>query len=387
MSASTGGDSSETLTVELGSRRYDIRVGEGLLAEAGRHIAPLLKRPRVFVVSDSTVAALHLPTLAAGLAAQGIAHEAIVLPPGEGTKDFAHLERLCRALVERRCERSDLIVALGGGVIGDITGFAAAILLRGIGFVQIPTTLLAQVDSSVGGKTAIDLPEGKNLVGAFHQPRLVLADIGVLATLPRRELLAGYAEVAKYGLIDRPDFFAWLEAKGPALLAGDPALLRQAVVASCAAKAAIVARDETETGDRALLNLGHTFGHALETEAGYGERLLHGEGVAIGMVLAFQLSARLGLCPPEDAARVERHLAAVGLPTDPRGALGQGGGAGGGAGGGIDPARLIAHMRRDKKVQDGRITFILARGIGRAFIARDVDPALAERLLADRLAA
>ena len=369
----------ETLTVELGSRRYDIRVGQGLLAEAGRHIAPLLRRPRVFVVSDSTVAGLHLPALAAGLAAQGIAHQAIVLPPGEGTKDFAHLERLCRALVEQRCERSDLIVALGGGVIGDITGFAAAILLRGIGFVQIPTTLLAQVDSSVGGKTAIDLPEGKNLVGAFHQPRLVLADTGVLATLPPRELLAGYAEVAKYGLIDQPDFFAWLEEHGRALVAGDPALLRQAVVTSCAAKAAIVARDETETGDRALLNLGHTFGHALETEAGYGDRLLHGEGVALGMLLAFQLSVRLGLCPAEDAARGERHLAAVGLPTDPRGALGQGSG--------VDPARLIAHMRRDKKVQDGRITFILARGIGRAFIARDVDPALAERLLADRLAA
>jgi 3-dehydroquinate synthase len=372
-------DSRQRLGVELGSRRYDIVVGGGLLDEAGRHIGPLLKRPRVFVVTDSTVARLHLPALAAGLAASGIRHEAVVLPPGEGTKDFAHLERLCRALVEKRVERSDLLVALGGGVIGDITGFAAAILLRGIGFIQIPTTLLAQVDSSVGGKTAIDLPEGKNLVGAFHQPRLVLADTGVLATLPRRELLAGYAEVAKYGLIDRPEFWAWLEAHAAALLDGDAALLGQAVAASCAAKAAIVARDETETGDRALLNLGHTFGHALETEVGYGERLLHGEGVAIGMVLAFQLSVLLGLCPAAEAERVRRHLGAVGLPTSPRDAFGQGLGP--------DAARLVQHMRRDKKVQDGRITFILARGIGRAFIARDVDPALAERLLAERLAA
>ncbi len=372
-------DGRQRLGVELGSRRYDIVVGGGLLDEAGQHIGPLLKRPRVFVVTDSTVAGLHLPALAAGLAASGIQHESVVLPPGEGTKDFAHLERLCRALVEKRCERSDLLVALGGGVIGDITGFAAAILLRGIGFIQVPTTLLAQVDSSVGGKTAIDLPEGKNLVGAFHQPRLVLADTGVLATLPRRELLAGYAEVAKYGLIDRPDFWTWLEEHGAALLDGDTGLLGQAVATSCAAKAAIVARDETETGDRALLNLGHTFGHALETEVGYGDRLLHGEGVAIGMVLAFQLSALLGLCPAADAARVQRHLGAVGLPTSPRDAFGHGLGP--------DAARLIQHMRRDKKVQDGRITFILARGIGRAFIARDVDPALAERLLAERLAA
>jgi len=377
LAAAPPGSGPDRLVVELGSRRYDILIGPGLLAEAGQRLRPLLRRPRVLVVTDETVARLHLPRLAAGLAAAGIAHDAVVLPPGEGSKDFAHLEQLCQRLIGLGLERSDLIVALGGGVIGDLAGFAAAILLRGVGFVQLPTTLLAQVDSSVGGKTAIDLPQGKNLVGAFHQPRLVLADIETLATLPRRELLAGYAEVVKYGLIDRPDFFAWLETAGPRLLAGDPAALRQAVLTSCAAKAAVVARDETESGDRALLNLGHTFGHALEAEAGYGERLLHGEGVAIGLVLAFELSARLGLCPPEDAQRVARHLQAAGLPTDPAPLLGRGAEAG----------RLLQHMRRDKKVADGRITFILARGIGRAVIARDVDPAAVEQFLAERLAA
>jgi 3-dehydroquinate synthase len=364
--------------VELGSRRYDILVGPGLLERAGAQLLPLLSRKRVLVVSDETVAALHLPRLAEGLLAAGIEHQAMVLPPGEATKDFAHLEQLTRAIVKHGIERKDLILALGGGVIGDLTGFAAAVTLRGIGYVQLPTTLLAQVDSSVGGKTAIDLPEGKNLVGAFHQPRLVLADLDALATLPKRELLAGYAEVVKYGLIDDPGFFAWLEQNGEALIGGDAALRRHAVMTSCRAKAAIVARDETETGDRALLNLGHTFAHALEAEVGYDGALLHGEAVAIGMVLAFELSERLGLSPPGDADRIRRHFDRIGLPTGIHRASGQRR---------FDAARLIQHMRKDKKVSGGRITFILARGIGRAFVARDVDPAEAERLLADRLAA
>jgi 3-dehydroquinate synthase len=364
--------------VELGSRRYDILVGEGLLERAGAELLPLLERKRVLVVSDATVAALHLPRLAAGLAAAGIEHRSVVLPPGEGTKDFRHLEQLTRALVAEGVERRDLILALGGGVIGDLAGFAAAVILRGVGYVQLPTTLLAQLDSSVGGKTAIDLPEGKNLVGAFHQPRLVLADLDTLATLPPRELRAGYAEVVKYGLIDDPLFFAWLEANGPALIAGDAALRRHAVMTACRAKAAIVARDETETGDRALLNLGHTFAHALEAELGYDDRLRHGEAVAIGLVLAFELSERLGLAPAGDAKRIARHFRAVGLPTDPQYLRGPQQ---------FDAARLIHHMRKDKKVSGGRIAFILARGIGRAFVARDVDPAEAERLLAERLAA
>ena len=364
--------------VELGSRRYDILVAPGLLERAGTELLPLLSRKRVLVVSDETVAALHLPRLAEGLATAGIEYKAVVLPPGEATKDFGHLEQLTRAIVGHGVERRDLILALGGGVIGDLTGFAAAVTLRGIGFVQLPTTLLAQVDSSVGGKTAIDLPEGKNLVGAFHQPRLVLADLDALATLPRRELLAGYAEVVKYGLIDDPAFFAWLERNGSALIDGDAELRRHAVMTSCRAKAAIVARDETETGDRALLNLGHTFAHALEAEVGYDGALLHGEAVAIGMVLAFELSERLGLAPAGEADRIRRHFDAVGLPTDIHRAAGQRR---------FDAARLIQHMRKDKKVSGGRITFILARGIGRAFVARDVDPAEAERLLAEQLAA
>ena len=373
----SGPAATATVGVELGSRRYDILVGEGLLERAGAALLPLLNRRRVIVVSDETVAALHLPRLAKGLVDAGIAHEAVVLPPGEGTKDFRHLERLSRALIGHGLERRDLILALGGGVIGDLAGFAAAVVLRGVGYVQLPTTLLAQVDSSVGGKTAIDLPEGKNLVGAFHQPRLVLADLDALSTLPQRELLAGYAEVVKYGLIADPAFFAWLEENGAALIAGDAALRRHAVMTACRAKAAIVARDETESGDRALLNLGHTFAHALEAELGYDDRLRHGEAVAIGLVLAFELSERLGLAPGGEAKRIARHFAAVGLPTDARRLLGPR----------FEAARLVQHMRRDKKVSGGRITFILARGIGRAFVARDVDPAEAERLLAERLAA
>jgi len=368
----------ESLRVELGARGYDILVGPGLLARAGELMRPVLRHERVFVVTDETVAGLHLAGLQRSLDAAGIAHEAFVLPPGEGTKDFAHLERLVDHLLARRVERRDALVALGGGVIGDLAGFAAAVTLRGIDFIQIPTTLLAQVDSSVGGKTGINSAHGKNLVGAFHQPRLVLADTEVLDTLPRRELLAGYAEVVKYGCINDPAFFAWLETHGLDAIEGDPAKRRHAVLTSCRRKAEIVAADERESsGARALLNLGHTFGHALEAECGYSGTLLHGEAVAIGMVMAADLSAELGLCPDEDATRIRNHLAAVGLPT------------------GLDhfvgrvwsPARLLEHMSRDKKVQDGRVTFVLLQGIGGAFLCRNVDPAAVEALLTNAVAA
>lgn len=366
-----------TVRVGLDQRSYDILVGPGLLADAGRRIQAVLPAPRVVVVTDETVAGLHLARLQAGLDAAGIRHDAVVLPPGEATKDFPHLQQLCEQVLELGIDRGSTLVALGGGVIGDLTGFAASILLRGIGFVQVPTTLLSQVDSAVGGKTAIDMPSGKNLVGSFHQPLLVLADMDALATLPRRELLAGYAEVVKYGLLGDPAFFDWCEANGAALVAGDVAAARHAVVASCEAKAAIVARDERETGDRALLNLGHTFGHALEVEAGFGGGLLHGEAVAIGTIMAFDLSARLGLCPGQDAVRVRRHFAAVGLPTGLEGIRGAGWTA----------ERLVAHMAKDKKTKNGRVTFILVRGIGQAFIARDVEIGAVRDLLGEAIAA
>jgi 3-dehydroquinate synthase len=305
----------------------------------------------------------------------------VILPPGEHTKDFSFFQKLTSDLLDIGIERSTVVVAFGGGVIGDLTGFAAAVLLRGIDFVQIPTTLLAQVDSSVGGKTAIDMPQGKNLVGAFHQPRLVLADTDVLQTLPRREVLAGYAEVVKYGLINDPAFFEWLESNGEAVVSVDAAAARQAVAHSCQAKAAIVARDETEQGDRALLNLGHTFAHALETETGYGPDLLHGEAVAAGMAIAFDLSVRLGLCPAADAARVRRHLRAVGLPAGLSDIKTSGNQRRWNIG------ALLSHMGRDKKVRDGKVTFILARGIGQAFQAPGVDLAAVEALLQEAAAA
>ncbi len=352
--------SDSRLRVELGRRSYDILVGSGLIADAGRHIRPLAER--AVIVTDAHVGNLHLPTLEAAFDRAGIAHEAVRLPAGEQTKDFAHLAQLSENLLSLRIERGSLLVALGGGVIGDITGFAASILLRGIDFVQIPTTLLAQVDSSVGGKTGINTPQGKNLVGTFHQPRLVLADLDALATLPKREIRAGYAEVVKYGLIADAPFFAWLEDHGAALVDGDVEARRHAIAVSCATKARIVGADEREAGQRALLNFGHTFGHALEAECGYGDELLHGEAVAIGMVMAFDLSARLGLCPTADAARVVRHLASVGLPTGLEAIDGRA----------FAAERLIDHMRRDKKVTQGRITFVLTRGIGQAFLARDV---------------
>ena len=366
----------ESLSVALGARSYDVLVGDDLIAEAGRHIAPLVTRQRVFVVTDANLAELHLARLERALKEAGLDYEAIVLPAGEQTKDFHHLESLVEELLDMKIERGSTLIAFGGGVIGDIAGFAASVLLRGIDFVQIPTTLLAQVDSSVGGKTGINSRHGKNLIGSFHQPRLVLADTDVLSTLPRRELLAGYAEVVKYGLASEPEFFTWLEGHGTSLIEGNADARRQAVLRSCAAKARVVAADERETGLRALLNLGHTFGHAIETETGYGE-FLHGEAVAIGMVMAFELSARLDLCAAEDVARARRHLAAVGLPT----------GLDGTSGRVWNPRRLLEHMTRDKKVAAGRVVFILVRGIGEAFVSDAVDPAEVEALLTGAIAA
>jgi 3-dehydroquinate synthase len=361
------------LRVALGARSYDIVVGSRLLEEAGALMGPVLRQSRVIVVTDETVAALHLRRLASGLDAGGVAHQEIVLPPGEQTKDFRHFQKLVEEILGLGIERRTTLVALGGGVVGDLTGFAAATLLRGLAYVQVPTTLLSQVDSAVGGKTAIDTIHGKNLVGAFHQPVMVLADMDTLATLPRRELLAGYAEIVKYGLIRDRDFFAWLEANGKALVAGDAAARREAVLRSCAAKAAVVAVDEREEGERALLNFGHTFGHALETETGFGDALLHGEAVALGMRLAFDLSVRLGLCAADEAARVRRHYHETGLP------LALPGGANARA---FSADALIRHMRRDKKVRDGNITLILARAIGEAFISPDVPADLLRDFLA-----
>ncbi|TCP42170.1 3-dehydroquinate synthase [Rhodovulum marinum] len=367
----------ETVHVALPGRAYDIRIGPGLLARAGAEIGPLLARPRVAILTDETVAALHLDALRAGLAASGIDEApALALPPGEATKGWPQFSRAVEWLIEQKVERRDMVVALGGGVIGDLAGFAAAVLRRGVRFVQVPTTLLAQVDSSVGGKTGINSPLGKNLIGAFHQPSLVLADTGVLQTLAPRDFLAGYGEVVKYGLLGDAAFFDWLEANGPALAAGDMAARIHAVRRSCEMKAAIVERDETEQGDRALLNLGHTFCHALEAATGYSDRLLHGEGVAIGCALAFELSARMGLCSQEDPSRVRAHLAAMGMKKDLAdipGAL-------------PEADALIDLMAQDKKVQDGRVRFILARGIGRAFVTSDIDAALLRSMLADALA-
>jgi 3-dehydroquinate synthase len=323
------------------------------------------------------VAAHHLAPLRESLDEAGIASAVVEIAPGEGSKEFDGFEAVANAILDIAPERGSVLIALGGGVVGDLAGFAASVILRGIDFIQIPTTLLAQVDSSVGGKTGINTRHGKNLIGSFHQPRLVLADTAALDTLPRRELLAGYAEIVKYGLLGDAAFFAWLEANGGAVIAGDQAARRRAVTTSCQAKAGIVAGDERETGSRALLNLGHTFAHALEADTGFGARLLHGEAVAIGIVLAFDLSVRLGLCPAADAARVRRHFAAVGLPTGLDAVAGHGWSSGG----------LLSHMRQDKKVRDGRITFILARRIGDAFIARDVALSDVEALLESAIAA
>ncbi len=357
-------DARARIRVELGARGYDIVVGAGTLADIGLSKAIWPKLRRVLVVSDETVDRLHGARLAEALAGAGLARESVVLPPGEATKSFAMLETLCETLLARRIDRGDVVVAFGGGVIGDLAGFAAAILLRGIDYVQIPTTLLAQVDSSVGGKTAIDTKLGKNLVGAFHQPRLVLADTALLDTLPRRDLLAGYAEVAKYGLIMDEAFFGWLERAWPRVVERAGPERTGAIDFSCRAKAAIVAEDERETGRRALLNFGHTFGHALEAECGFGDELRHGEAVALGMVMAFDLSAAMGLCDPAAGERVRRHFAAAGLPTSLR--------ANTLAARPWPAERLVEHMLSDKKTRGGALTFILARGVGRAFVAHDV---------------
>ena len=363
--------------VELGARAYDIRVGAGLLPRLVEGLPAIGPGRTCLIVTDANVAAHHLAAAKVALAAAGQRVEALVLPPGERTKSWAHLQEVTEAILAHRLERRDLVVALGGGVIGDLAGFAAAIARRGLRFLQVPTTLLAQVDSSVGGKTGINSPAGKNLVGAFHQPALVVADTALLDTLPLRERRAGYAEIVKYGLIDRPEFFDWLESGAwRGVIEGGPER-EEAVAISCAAKAAIVARDETETGDRALLNLGHTFGHAIEAAVGYDSaRLVHGEGVAIGMALAFRYSARRSLCAPDRAARVEAHLAGTGLPTRLAQVPGDLGGADG----------LLAAIRQDKKVSAGDLTFILVRDIGQAFVARGVDPDDIRAFLAEELA-
>lgn len=368
----------DTVRLDLGARSYDILVGDGVLSDAGERIAAVTKGRAPIVVTDANVAPLHLDSLNAAMIEAGIAPSpAIILPAGEKTKDFGHFQTLLDDILGRGIERSTVLLALGGGVIGDITGFAAASALRGIDFIQVPTTLLSQVDSSVGGKTGINSRHGKNLIGAFHQPRLVIADTATLDTLPKREVLAGYAEVVKYGLIRLPDFFTWLENNGQRVVDGDSAARRHAVTTSCRAKADIVGVDERESGDRALLNLGHTFGHALEAATGFGQTLLHGEGVSIGMVLAFDLSVKLGLCPAEDAQRARAHLASVGLPVRPTDIPG--------VAWNVD--ELIRSMAKDKKVSDGRITFILANGIGKAFTRRDVDADAVRAVLSDSVTA
>ncbi|WP_299815867.1 3-dehydroquinate synthase [uncultured Jannaschia sp.] len=359
---------SDVVHVDLGARAYDVHVGRGLLARAGDLIGPHLRLRRVFVLTEDRVAAHHLDAFRAGLGA--IEAPALALAPGEGTKGWAGLTQAVEWLLDQRCERGDVVVALGGGVIGDLAGFAAAILRRGVRFVQVPTTLLAQVDSSVGGKTGINTRHGKNLVGAFHQPVLVLADVDLLSTLPARDFRAGYGEVMKYGLLGDAAFFEWLEEHAPNLET-DAALGAEAVRRSVAMKADIVRRDETEQGDRALLNLGHTFGHALEAATGYSDRLLHGEGVVIGCALAFDLSARLGLCAQELPGRVRAHLHAMGLPRDLRDIPGDL----------PDAATLVDLMGQDKKVIDGRLRFILARGIGAAFVTDAVPPDVVRAVL------
>ena len=368
---------SEIVHVGLDGRAYDIHIGPGLLGRAGALISPLLRRPRVAIITDERVAALHLETFRKGLEANGISPVAMSLPPGEATKSWPHFERAVEWLLEQKVERNDIVVALGGGVIGDLVGFAAAVLRRGVRFVQVPTSLLAQVDSSVGGKTGINAPQGKNLIGAFHQPSLVLADTEVLGSLPERDFLAGYGEVVKYGLLGDREFFQWLEGNASRAASGDMEARIHAVKRSVEMKAEIVMRDETEQGDRALLNLGHTFCHALEAATHYdGSRLLHGEGVAIGCALAFELSARLGLCAQEDPSRVRAHLRDMKMKVDLSDIEGEL----------PDADGLISLMGQDKKVVDGKLRFILARGIGEAFITSDVPPETVRAVLEDALA-
>ena len=364
-----------TVSVDVAHAPYDILIGPALLPRAGELIRSYLKRPRAIVVTDETVAGLYQPVLARALTEAGIESHFVVLPPGEQTKSFAHLERLLDQVLAHGLERTDHLIALGGGVIGDLTGFAAAVALRGVSFIQIPTTLLAQVDSSVGGKTGIDTGHGKNTVGAFHQPSLVLCDISVLTTLPERQMRAGYAEIVKYAVLGDVSFLSWLETHGKSILAGDEKQTAEAVAICCRMKADIVAEDEREKGRRALLNLGHTFGHALEAETGFSESLLHGEAVSIGMVWAAELSARLGRISEEDVARVRRHLVETGLPTGPEDR----------ALGGLSPDRLVSHMEKDKKVEDGRLTFVLLQALGEADLCRTIDRPTALNFLEDQL--
>jgi 3-dehydroquinate synthase len=363
-----------TVNVGLGNRGYDIVIGRGVVASLAARIAALKPGARLAIVTDENVARLHLEAIERQLSAAGMTTSRIVVPPGEGSKSFASFERVCDALIEARIERNDLIIALGGGVVGDLAGYAAASVRRGLDFVQVPTSLLAQVDSSVGGKTGINSRHGKNLVGAFHQPILVIADTALLDTLPRRDFCAGYAELAKFGLLGDAGFFAWLEANWQDLFDGGPAR-EHAIAVACRGKAGVVARDERETGERALLNLGHTFGHAFEAAAGFSTKLLHGEAVSLGIACAFEFSSKLGLLPPADAERAIRHLAAVGLPTHIKDV----------------PAVqtnadvLMALIAQDKKVRRGKLTFILLRGVGQAFVAPDVDPAEVRAFLAEKL--
>ncbi len=375
VSPASGGDA-RTVSVALDKRSYPIHIGAGLFGEAAGMICAAGDWRRCAIVTDTTVAELHLDTLQRDLAKAGLAVDPVIVPAGEASKSFAQLGPLCEALLSREIERGDAIIALGGGVVGDLAGFAASILRRGVALVQAPTTLLAQVDSSVGGKTGINTPQGKNLIGTFHQPRLVIADTDTLDTLPARELRAGYGEIVKYGLLGDAAFFAWLEDNGAALLAGDAEARAHAIEMSCRAKADIVAADEHESGQRALLNLGHTFGHALEAWAGYSGDLLHGEAVAIGMALAFKFSEQLGLCPPGRYSRVTAHMRAVGLPTAMTDLAASGRAL-------PQPDALLAHMMQDKKVSGGRLTLVLVRDIGAAFITRDVPVDRLRRLLAE----
>ena len=360
--------------VDLGERSYEIMIGRDLVDTVGAELARRLPGSRVAIVTDETVAEHHLHRVVNSLDAAGIEHVTVVVPPGESSKSFPAFETVVEALLEARIERNDVVLAFGGGVVGDLAGFASGTVLRGIRFVQVPTTLLSQVDSSIGGKTGINTAHGKNLVGVFHQPSFVLADSGILDSLPERQFNAGYAEVAKCGLIGAPDFFAWLETNWRAVAAGWPER-EEAIANACRAKAAIVAADEREGGVRALLNLGHTFGHALEAATGYSGRLLHGEGVSIGMVLAFGLSARLGYCKPSDVKRVVAHLSDVGLPTRISDIPGER----------MNADTLMALMAQDKKVSRGRLIFILVKGIGRAFISKDVPSDTVRKFLEESL--
>ena len=362
-----------SIKVPLNDRAYSIEIGQDLLSRTSDYILPLLKRQKVVIVTDTNVSNFHLKALENSFSAAAIDYSSLTLPPGETTKSWTFLQKTIDFLLKEKIERADVIIALGGGVIGDLVGFAAAILRRGVRFVQVPTSLLAQVDSSVGGKTGINTSNGKNLVGAFHQPSLVLADVDVLNTLQQRDFMSGYGEIVKYGLLGNAKFFTWLEKNGPAIFAGDTAVRIEAIRMSCQIKVDIVVRDETEQGDRALLNLGHTFGHALEAATGYSNQLLHGEGVAIGCVLAFELSARLGFCSQESPSRVRSHLRKMGMKTDIseiNGSL-------------PESEALLLLMAQDKKVVDGKLNFILAKDIGRSFVTSDVDKGIVLSVLND----